>query len=130
MRSRVRLVKQVVTEEVTHTFTLRREVLRVEEAPADPDDPADSELSWTDMIEGSAHDLGLEIVLHAEQLVTSTAVVPVERVRVGTRVVTTDVTVSTDLLREQVDLEQDPAVHHEQTSTTAGGAPTNEEEPA
>lgn len=120
----------MVTEEVTHTFTLRREVLRVEETPADPDDPADTGLSWTDMIEGDAHDLGLEIVLHAEQLVTSTAVVPVERIRVGTRVVTSDVVVSTDLLREQVDLEQDPAAHHEQTSTTAGGAPTNEEEPA
>jgi len=121
VRSRVRLVKRVVTEEVTHTFTLRREVLRVEEEPADG---ADAELAWDAPLgDGQAAD-DFEIVLHAEQLVTSTTVVPVERVRVSTRVVTSDVLVSTDLRREQVAVEHVEAMEQDrpvQPSTAPRG---------
>lgn len=136
VRGRVRLTKRVVTEEVTHTFTLRHEVLHVEELPGD--EPG-TEPSW----DGQLSDEALEpfdIVLHAEQVVPSVVVVPVERIRVGTRVVSTDVLVSADLLREQVGVEQEVVgttttsrraagdAQDEQTGAHDGGArPTKEE---
>ncbi|SDV02871.1 protein of unknown function [Microlunatus sagamiharensis] len=114
VRGRVRLTKRVVTEEVTRTFTLRREELVVEELPGD--EPG-VEPSWDSTLPEQDEEL-FEVVLHAEQLVPTTVVVPVERIRVGTRVVSTDVVVSADLLRERVGVEQ----HAPGAATTAGSA--------
>ena len=114
VRGRVRLTKRVVTEEVTHTFTLRREELVVEELPGD--EPG-SEPSLDSPLAEQGEEL-FEVVLHAEQVVPTTVVVPIERIRVGTRVVSSDVVVSADLLREQVGVEQ----HAPRTTTTAGSA--------
>ena len=136
VRGRVRLTKRVVTEEVTQTFTLRREVLEVEELPGD--EPG-ADPSWDSEIREA--DEPFDIVLHAEQLVPTTVVVPVERIRVVTRVVSTDVLVSADLLREQVRVEQEGRVptttatsapaggaHDDQTGADDGGARTTKEE--
>lgn len=95
---RVRLRKVVVTEEVTRTELVSHEELRLEEI-------TDEEAAAADVHDGPAADL--ELVLHAERLVVTREVVPVERVRVGVRTVTTQQEVSADLRREQVDLEQD-----------------------
>ena len=46
-----------------------------------------------------------EVVLHTEQVLVSTRVVPVERVRMVRRVVTTDHTVTESVHTEQVDVE-------------------------
>ena len=131
VHGRVRLVKHVVTEEVTQTFTVRREELRVEQVPGEP---SDSELSWTYQLPEDDTERDFEIVLHAEQVRASVVVVPVERVRVSTRVVETGVVVSAELLSEQVVVEQDPAPRDPQqdstTGTAAGGAPQTKETPA
>lgn len=138
VRGRVRLTKRVVTEEVTQTFILRREVLDVEELPGD--DPG-TEPSWTTALAEEPAE-PFDIVLHAEQVVPSTVVVPVERIRVVKRVVSTDALVSADLLREQVAVEQEGRVptttarsapaggaHDDQTGADDGGARTTKEEP-
>jgi len=136
VRGRVRLTKRVVTEEVTHTFTLRREELVVEELPGD--EPG-AEPSWDSTLPEQGEEL-FEVVLHAEQVVPTTVVVPVERIRVGTRVVSTDVVVSADLLRERVGVEQHApdatttarsawgGAQQEQTGAPDGGARTTKEE--
>jgi uncharacterized protein (TIGR02271 family) len=101
---RVRVVKYVVTEEVTVTVPVRREEIRIEEVPLD----ADAATAVT----GAAADAtpaGLPevIVLHAERPVVTTEVVPVERVRLRTEVVTEQVQVRDQVRREQVTLDRD-----------------------
>jgi uncharacterized protein (TIGR02271 family) len=98
---RLRLRKRVVSEEVTHTVTVRREELVIDE----------EDLDGADLVPGGDHDFGghdYEIVLHEERVVTATRVVPVERVRVRVSTSTEDVAVSEVLQREQVDLETMP----------------------
>ena len=97
---RVRVVKYVVTEEVTVTVPVRREEIRIEEVPLDAGAPA---------AVGTVSGAGLPevIVLHAERPVVGTEVVPVERVRLSTEVVTEHVQVHDQVRREQVTLDQD-----------------------
>jgi uncharacterized protein (TIGR02271 family) len=73
---RVRLVKYVTTEEVTRTFQVRREQLRVE--PEDVADAAPIE-PWAARL---TVDEPLELTLSDEQVVIETKIVPRERVRV------------------------------------------------
>jgi stress response protein YsnF len=140
IRGRVRLVKHVVTEEVTQTFTLRREELRIEE---DPGDEPGAELSWTYQIPGDPSQDDFDIVLHAEQVTASTVVVPVERIRVSHHVVESAVLVSTDIRREQIEVDHDlsavptagdrPApdgAYDDQTGAADGGTRTSKEEQA
>ena len=93
-RERVRLRRAVVTEEVSVTVTVRREVLRVEREPLGSDEPDD----------GGPAPAGerppLELVLSQERPVVSLEVVPYERVRVGVREVAGDTRVSTSRSRE------------------------------
>lgn len=100
-RERVRVRREVVTEEVTVTVTVRREVLRVEHHPLDPQqldddggpvraDPSGTAVPW-------------EVVLSEERPVVSLEVVPYERVRVGVREVSTTTAVVTDRAREVLD---------------------------
>jgi len=98
---RLRLRKRVVTEEVTHTVTVRREELVVEE----------EDLTGTAATAGGQHDFAdreVEIVLHEERVVTSTRVVPVERVRVRVSTVTDQVEVEEVLRREEIDVQTVP----------------------
>lgn len=98
----VRLRKRVVSEQVTHTVTVRREELVVEEEDG----------AGTAAPTGGQHDFeadrDVEIVLHEERLVTSTRVVPVERVRVRVRTVANEVAVEEVLRREEIDVQMMP----------------------
>jgi uncharacterized protein (TIGR02271 family) len=108
---RLRLRKRVVTEEVTHTVTVRREELVVDE----------EDLTGTTAAPGAQHDFGdreVEIVLHEERVVTSTRVVPVERVRVRVTTVTDQVEVEEVLRREEIDVQTVPVTELDTGGTT------------
>jgi uncharacterized protein (TIGR02271 family) len=106
--TRARLVKYVVTEEVQITVPIRREEIRVEQVPLDADD-ADWAGESLDVPTGSATSAGLpdEIVLHTERPVVSVEVVPVERVRLRTELVQGQETVTGQVQREQIVVDQD-----------------------
>lgn len=92
--------KYIVTEEVTQTFTLRREEVRVEHIPVTDGDTDGRPSSQLDAEE-------IEIILHEERPVFTTEVVPVERVRVRKEMVTDHVDVSEQLRQERIDLNVD-----------------------
>ena len=100
--TRVVLRKYIVTEEVTRTFTVRREEVRVEEVPVTD---ADITASAPAPFEPEEY----ETVLHEERPVISTEVVPVERVRLRKEVVTEHVAVGDQLRKERIDLDVDHA---------------------
>ncbi|RBY88688.1 PRC and DUF2382 domain-containing protein [Blastococcus sp. TF02A-26] len=114
--TRARLVKYVVTEEVTITVPVRREEFRIEEVPIDAPDPGPGETlaapgttdpaPTTSPIPVVSGGLPEEIVLHAERPVVSVEVVPVERVRLRTEVVTGSETVTDQVQREQIVVDQ------------------------
>ena len=112
----VRLRKRVVTEQVTHTVTVRREELVVEE----------EDLDGAVAQAGGQHDFeadrDVQIVLHEERVVTSTRVVPVERVRVRVRTVTDEVAVDEVLRREEIDVQTMP-----RTEIDTGGRATHDQ---
>jgi stress response protein YsnF len=108
--TRARLVKYVVTEEVTLTVPIRREEIRVEQVPVDAPDPVPGESLAPDAgpgDRGAASGLPEEIVLHAERPVVSVQVVPVERVRLRTDVVTEHEQVTEQVQREQIVVDED-----------------------
>jgi uncharacterized protein (TIGR02271 family) len=100
---RVRVRKTVVTETVTVEVQVRREELHVEREPVtDPEGSVD--LSGAG--EGTPADGGvLEIVLHEERPVVDVQVVPVERVRVLTEVVSADQVLRGEVRSERIDLD-------------------------
>ena len=98
---RVRVVKYVVTEEVQVTVPIRREEIRIEEVPLDAED-------GTALDTARSSSLPEEIVLHTERPVVSVEVVPVERVRLRTELVTEQETVTGQVRREQVVVDHDP----------------------
>ena len=116
---RVRLVKYVVTEEVQLTVPIRREEVRLEEVPLGDTDtvPDATTRTGTDtegggsLVPESTPTRGLpdEIVLHSERPVVSLEVVPVERVRLRTELVQGRETVTEQVQREQIVLEEDDA---------------------
>ena len=124
--TRARLVKYVVTEEVQITVPIRREEIRVEQVPVDaPDDgPGESLLpdqptgagatghtATGNTAAGDTVGSGLpdEIILHTERPVVSVEVVPTERVRLRTELVQGQETVTGQVQREQIVVDQDPA---------------------
>ena len=113
----VRLRKRVVTEQVTHTVTVRREELVVEE----------EDLAATTTAEpGGGHDFeadrDVELVLHEERAATSTRVVPTERIRIRVRTVTDEVAVDEVLRREEIDVQTMPRTEID----TGGRAASNQ----
>lgn len=118
--TRTRLVKYVVTEEVQITVPIRREEIRVEEVPVDAPDPGpgdslvasgaggapDPAHPTTSPIPVAGGGLPEEIVLHAERPVVSVEVVPVERVRLRTDVVTGTEQVTEQVQRERIVVDQ------------------------
>jgi len=122
--TRARLVKYVVTEEVQITVPIRREEIRVEEVPVGADDSGIGESlvseddaygepsSGARTVEGGLPD---EIILHTERPVVTVEVVPTERVRLRTEVVQGQDTVTEQVQREQIVVDQDMA---------AGAGPT------
>lgn len=96
-RERVRVRREVVTEEVSVVVTVRREVLRVEREPlAGAQDDGGGRAR-------TAAEPSLEIVLSEERPVVSLEVVPYERVVVGVRSVAGDTRVDTTRSREVLD---------------------------
>ncbi|MGY1822574.1 PRC and DUF2382 domain-containing protein [Geodermatophilus sp. SYSU D00079] len=113
--TRARLVKYVVTEQVTITVPIRREEIRVEQVPVDAPDPGPGESLAADpdraapaaASSGGAGGLPDEIVLHAERPVVSVEVVPIERVRLRTDVVTSQEQVTEQVQREQIVVDEE-----------------------
>lgn len=98
---RVRLRKRVVTEEVTVTIPLRREELVIEREPIEPgagEAPADAQIVEAEF----------DFVLLAEQPVIEKRIVPVEQIRLRKEVVVEEETITDDVRKERVDLEQHP----------------------
>ncbi len=110
--TRARLVKYVVTEEVTITVPIRREEIRVEEVPLDaPDVPGESltDRDGPGAPVPSGGDLPNEIILHTERPVVNVEVVPVERVRLRTEVVEGQERITEQVQREQIAVDESPA---------------------
>jgi stress response protein YsnF len=110
--TRARLVKYVVTEEVQITVPIRREEIRVEQVPVDAvdDGPGESLLSADDTpARPSAGGLPDEIILHTERPVVTVEVVPTERVRLRTELVQGQETVTGQVQREEIVVDEHPA---------------------
>ncbi len=94
---RARLVKRIVTEDVTVTVPVRREEVYVEYDTLPEHEQMTTAVPPSEEVR--------EIVRYEEQIVATTRIVPVERVRLVRRVVTTD-QVRTDQVRaERLDLD-------------------------
>ena len=97
---RVRLRKYVVTEQVSQTVPVRKEKVRLEREPI------------TDANRGAAmsgpaiSEEEHEIVLHDEVAVTEKEAVAVERVRLDKATVTEQQTISADVRKEQIELDE------------------------
>jgi len=96
----VRLRKEIVTENVSTTVPVEREVLRVEREPI-TDGNVDQALDGPDLSEEE-----VELTLTEEQAVVEKDVVPVERIRLDKDVVIEEEQVDETLRKEQVDVEQ------------------------
>ena len=104
---RARLVKRIVTEDVTFTVPLRREVLRLEYEDIDESD-ADA-VAAEDGREPFGPVADHEVVLYAEVVEYEKKVVPKERVRLQHEVQPAEVDLRTDVRKEQVDLADVPS---------------------
>ncbi len=96
---RAQLRKYVVTEQQSVQVPVSHEEVRVERAPITDTNRGDA-LSGAAITE-EEH----EVVLHAERPVVATEAVPVERVRLGTETVTEQQTVSGEVRKEQIELD-------------------------
>jgi uncharacterized protein (TIGR02271 family) len=96
---RARLRKYVVTEEVTLTVPVQHEEARIVREPI-----LEGERGLTG---GGVGEDEREIVLHEERVVAHKEVVPKERVRLETEVVTEEQEVAEQLRKEQVELDED-----------------------
>jgi len=116
-RERIRVRREIITEDVTITVTVRREVLRLEREPLPPADRAFTETPQMASpsgaqavpdVTGTDHtsvDLNtLEVVLSTERPVISLEVVPYERVQLGVRSVATATPVTVDVRHEVADV--------------------------
>jgi stress response protein YsnF len=121
--TRVRLVKYVVTEEVQITVPIRREEIRIEEVPIDATDdgsPGESLVAGPDTygahsarpagsVGGPAGGLPDEVILHTERPVVTVEVVPRERVRLRTELVQGQETVTGQVQREEIVVDETPS---------------------
>jgi uncharacterized protein (TIGR02271 family) len=96
---RARLRKYVVTEQQSVTVPVSREEVRIEREPIT--DANRGEAYSGPEISEEEH----EVVLHAEQPVVTTEAVAVERVRLGTETVTDNQTVSGEVRKEEIEVE-------------------------
>ena len=96
---RVRLLKYIVTDEVQQTVPVKREEVRLEREPI-TDANRDAALSGGDLTE-EEH----EVTLHTEEPVVEKRTVPKERVRLDKNVEVEERTVSEDVRREEIDID-------------------------
>jgi uncharacterized protein (TIGR02271 family) len=100
---RARLVKHVVTEDVTQTVPVKREEVRVEREPI-TDANRDAATSGGDITD-EEH----EVVLHEEEVVVDKQAVPKERVRMDKDVTVDEQQVSEQVRKEQIETEGIPS---------------------
>lgn len=98
---RARLRKYVVTENVTTTVPVQREEVRLEREPITDGNVGDA-VSGADITE-EEH----EVILHEERPVVEKETVPVERVRLDTETVVEDRTVTEEVRKEKIELDDD-----------------------
>jgi uncharacterized protein (TIGR02271 family) len=98
-RGRVRLRKYVVTEQVTKTVPVRREVLRVEREPIT--EPSRQGTLPESAITEEEH----EVLLYEEEPIVEKRVVPKERVRLHTELVEDQREISEELRKEQIETD-------------------------
>jgi uncharacterized protein (TIGR02271 family) len=98
-RGRVRLRKYVVTEQVTKTVPVRREVLRVEREPI-----TESSRPGT-LPEPRISEEEHEVLLYEEEPIVAKRVVPKERVRLHTDVVEGQLEISEKLRKERIETD-------------------------
>ncbi|HEX2071727.1 MAG TPA: PRC and DUF2382 domain-containing protein [Thermoleophilaceae bacterium] len=99
-RGRARLRKYVVTEQVQQTVPVQREEVRVEREPI-------TDANVEQATDGPAiSDEEHEVVLHEEEVVTEKRAVSKERVRMSRDTVTDEETVSEDVRKEQIDVDE------------------------
>jgi uncharacterized protein (TIGR02271 family) len=98
---RARLRKYVVTEQVTKTVPVRKEMATLETEPI-TEGNVDAATSGKDISE-EEH----EVVLSEEQVVVDKQVVPKERVRLGKETVTSDQEVTEEVRKERIETEGD-----------------------
>jgi len=96
---RARLRKYVVTEQQSVQVPVSREEVRLEREPITDANRGEALAGGT--ITEEEH----EVVLHAERPVVATEAVPVERVRLGTETITDEETVTGEVRKEQVELD-------------------------
>jgi uncharacterized protein (TIGR02271 family) len=99
-RGRVRLRKHVVTETQQVDVPVSREELRVERVPLDESEQAAGGIGV-----GQGDDVQ-EIVLNEERPVVGKETVGVEKVRVGKETITDTETVTADVAKEQVEVDE------------------------
>lgn len=110
MVGRARLVTSIVTEQQTFTIPVRRQEVRL---VIDPIPAHDQVVSDTAPAEET-----YEVICHAEQVLFTTQVVPVERVRMVRRVIITEQSVAAEVRSEQLDLTR---TAHDQDGPPGGG---------
>jgi len=98
---RAKLRKYVVTEQQSVEVPVSREEVRVEREPITDANRADSR-SGPEITEDE-----YEVVLHEERPVVATEAVPVERVRLGTETVTDEETVSGEVRKERIEVDDE-----------------------
>jgi stress response protein YsnF len=118
---RARLVKRVEVDTITRTIEVRREILAIEHLDADAPDAGPSptgtsegqpqlyEIHAGPLAPGSFEEGIVEIVLMQEEVELTTRAVPRERVRLNKQVITENRIVDADLLKERVELDQQPS---------------------
>jgi uncharacterized protein (TIGR02271 family) len=94
-----RLRKYVVTEDVTRTVPVSREQLRIEREPITETHRGNAAVGAE--LTSEEH----EVVLHEERVLVSKETVPVERVRLGTSVVTEQQTVTDEVRKEHIEVD-------------------------
>lgn len=98
---RARLRKYVVTENVTTTVPVQREEERLEREPITDANVGDA-MSGADITE-EEH----EVILHEERPVVEKETVPVERVRLDTETVTDERSVTEEVRKEEIELDNE-----------------------
>jgi uncharacterized protein (TIGR02271 family) len=98
---RARLRKYVVTENVTTTVPVQREEVRLEREPI-------TDANIGDAMDGPAiSEEEHEVILHEERPVVEKETVPVERVRLDKETVTDEHTVTEEVRKENIELDDD-----------------------
>jgi uncharacterized protein (TIGR02271 family) len=98
---RARLRKYIVTENVTKTVPVQREEVRLEREPI-------TDANIGDALDGPAiSEEEHEVILHEERPVVEKETVPVERVRLDKETVTEEHTVTEEVRKENIDLDDD-----------------------